>query len=143
MIITTDIKTGIFIFVKKNKYPSLRDLISEEWPHLKITNALLSLLLGKSVNFNLDLSKERAVFSENNSNFLSINFSSSTLIKIDGEITSLLDALLMAIRISEIDSYEWINFPPHIRQSKISNALICANVDEEEYNRARALWISQ
>ena len=50
--------------------------------------------------------------------------------------------LLTAIRIHEIDSYEWINYPPDYRKALIQQRATQVNCTNEEIKRLINLWIA-
>lgn len=130
-------RNNVKAFVAGREHPSTSDLYPKDAPSFGMSCYLLSCLSRISITASLSV---------NGCTFLTP--SGSTVFQYDqsgapsGDYATKLDEFLLAIRIHEVDSYEWVNLSVHMRKDLIQHAATKAGTTPEEIKRLSELWVS-
>lgn len=129
--------------VKRVQYPSLNDLIqvnSDEYPAIRY---LIKVITGKST---------KAKLSQNNNSLSFIDETGASLLELqkmpsgkwngNSELACNLDALLIAVRIHEVESFEWVYFPPEMRKQLVAEKADTAGISPSDIKRLMNIWIA-
>lgn len=128
-------------FARTHPNPSPSDFIKLDWPKLQMTKQLLLKLGYPTFIENVDEPAGRATLSSASGHtLLDVHISPSKNVVVSGEMASQLTALLMAIRVLEVESFDWVLLPPHLREVEIKKVAQKAGVNLEQYRRLTALW---
>jgi hypothetical protein len=126
--------------------PKLEDLVKFDWPSLNILTYLSEVARGTRIHkrqSHVQESEYVDLIDSNNEVALTLIQEKDNSILIQGSVAQDLKVLLIAIKIHEYYSYEWVWLPPDIRAHKISNYLLEAGITNEQFRRAKAIWINQ
>jgi hypothetical protein len=130
-------RNNVKAFVARHEHPTTSDLYQTDVPSFAMSCYLLGCLSGLSIT---------ASSSVSGCNFLAP--SGTTVFQYDqngvpsGDYANKLDEFLLAIRIHEVDSYEWVNLDIHIREDLIRHAATRVGTTPEEIKKLSGLWVS-
>jgi hypothetical protein len=128
-------------FTESHNSPTNSALIELDWPKFEMLLHLVELLVGSIPILHVDEAAGTAnVTHINGQNLLHVEKSSQAKNTAIGELASQLETLLLAIRIHEVESFNWVHLPPNLRQHELSLALAKAGVSLDQFRRATALW---
>ena len=130
-------RNNVKAFVAGREHPTTSDLYQKDAPSFEMSCYLLGCLSRLSIT---------ASSSVSGCKFLAP--SGSTVFQYDqngvpsGDYASKLGEFLLAIRIHEVDSYEWVNFDIHMRKDLMQHAATKAGTTPEEIKRLSELWVT-
>ena len=134
-------KEQIVALIKSQQSPDLDDVCRLDDADYSIVCFLIKVLTGQETEAIRDPTSKILTFvGSTGTVFLKILQNSSGKWCGDGELAQSLNALLTAIRIHEVESYEWVYLPPEIRQSLISSKAQEAGVSVQELKRLMNIW---
>jgi hypothetical protein len=129
-------RNNVKAFVAGREHPTTSDLYQKDAPSFEMSCYLLGCLSRLSIT---------ASSSVSGCKFLAP--SGSTVFQYDqngvpsGDYSSKLGEFLLAIRIHEVDSYEWVNLDIHMRKDLMQHAATKAGTTPEEIKRLSELWV--
>lgn len=130
-------RNNVKAFVATQDHPTTSDLYQKDAPSFAMSCYLLGCLSGLPIT---------ASSSVSGCSFLAP--SGSAVFQYDqngvpsGDYANKLGEFLLAIRIHEVDSYEWVNLDIHMRKDLIQHAATKAGTTPEEIKRLSGLWVS-
>ena len=134
-------KEQVIEIVKKNDRPNLGNIYrNAEEGHL-IVQFLIRILTGQEIKVLAEDSNKTIDYAgTSGAIFLTVMQNSQGERRASGEMAQSLTALLVAIRIHEVDSYEWVYFPPDMRQALIESKAQNIGVSAQELKRLMTIW---
>lgn len=128
-------------WAKKYEEVNLSIFLKNDLPRLEITRFILELIFG-STNLNFFTDSGNYVISDPMGNRL-LQFNEVSLeIQAAPDLIHKIIVLLNLIRIHEVESYDWVWMSPDAKDKLLSNFLLSKNIQRNEWNNARALWLS-
>lgn len=130
-------RNNVKAFVAKQDHPTTSDLYLKDAPTFEMSCYLLGCLSGISI---------AASSSASGCKFLTP--SGSTVFQYDasgipsGDYAAKLGEFLLAIRIHEVESYEWVNLDINMRKDLIQHAATKVGTTPEEIKRLSGLWVN-
>ncbi len=136
-------KERIIEAVKINEFPLTSDIFSVDDTHLSALQLLIQIIHGRIFTTKSVPTAYGAEILNNDGNLIAKINKTSDGYSIENEkLTEKINQLLTAIRIHEVDSYEWINYPPDYRKALIQQRATLANCTNDEIRRLINLWIA-
>ena len=136
-------KARILEAVNLNESPQVSDILRLDDSSLSALQLLVQVVHGRSFTTK---SKPTAqgidILNEEDNLITKVNNTSGQGYIENESLNERLRQLLTAIRIHEIDSYEWINYPPDYRKALIQQRATQVNCTNEEIKRLINLWIA-
>ncbi|MBA4054670.1 MAG: hypothetical protein C0490_08165 [Marivirga sp.] len=129
-------------YVRDAAQPTLQGLLAVDWPALDTTHYVLTLLIG-DVNKVQHSQKDGCDFISNGAVVLKVRKNEFNLVSGEGQLVLAIETLLTAIRIHEIDSFDWVWLPPNMRESLISERLQNTGINNHELRKATSIWTSK
>lgn len=136
-------KARIIEAVNFNESPQVSDILRLDDSSLSALQLLVQVIHGRGFTTK---SKTTAhgidILNEEDNLVVRVNNTSDQGYIEDQNFNERLKQLLAAIRIHEVDSYEWINYPPDYRKALIQQRATQVNCTNEEIKRLINLWIA-
>lgn len=139
-----DIASAIRNFVSGDPSPTFADFLVQDAPQYEWTTALVVALVGQT----LALTPNHAtgaieLLSNDGTSVLHITTNPSGPPTAGGLMADDLRALLGAIRIHEVESYDLVTLPPDMRKADLDHLCKKAGLTSERLRRFTALWMSE
>lgn len=129
--------------VKSAQQPSLDDLVQIDSEDYSALRYLIKTLTGKTTDANSDPLNQSLKFSDDSGTALLV------LQKVpsgqwngNGELANNLTTLLTAVRIHEVESFEWVYLPPEVRQKLVAEKANIAGTSSSELKRLMSIWVA-
>ena len=136
-------KEEIVALVKTTENISLNDLVALNDKYHSILRYLIEVLGGKATTAFQGASGDVIVFMDDaGGSVFTLEKDLSGEWQGKGGLTQSLIALLAAIRVHEVDSYEWVYLPPQMRQGLVAERALNVGVSPQELKRLMAIWIA-
>jgi hypothetical protein len=134
-------KERVVALITTLKNPNLDDVYHCDDENSSIIRFLIKTLTGLETNATPNPSNKALVF-EGSSGTILLTLQQNSAGKWFGvgELTQGLNALLAAIRIHEVESYDWVYLPPGTRQNLISSRANEVGVSAQELMRLMTIW---
>lgn len=138
-----DIANAIRSFVANGPSPTITSLLNRDAPKYEWTGALVELLVGQTLilHYNPETSTMELLSSDGNS-VLRIENNENGTAEARGLMKEDLKALLLAIRIHEVESYDLVMLPPDMREANLESLYKSAGVTPAQMRRFTSLWTS-
>lgn len=134
-------KARVVTLIKTLQNPSLDDVCRCDDENFSIVRFLTKILTGQETKVTpIPSSKTLEFIGATGTIFLTIQKNSAGKWFGDGELAHSFNALLAAIRIHEVESYEWVYLAPETRQSLISSRAQEVGVSVQELKRLMTVW---
>jgi len=134
-------KEAVKVVVTGNREPRIHDLIAQD----DVDFSLTKLLLSKLVFAAIEVAKKGAGTSFSISGMteplLTIESTEGAYVGV-GPFASILEAFLLAIRIHEVESYEWVNLPFSQREGLMEKEALKVKMTSSEFRDLASRWIS-
>ena len=138
------IASAILRFVSDDPPPSITDLLSRDAPKYNWTTALVETLVGQALSIREDhATGEIKIISTDGTSVLRIATDASGIRAADGLMAEELKALISAIRIHEVESYDLVMLPPDMRKADLDYLCGKMGITTDKLRRLTDLWISQ
>lgn len=138
-----DIANAIRSFVANSPSPTIADFLNRDAPKYEWTSALVELLVGKTLISHYNPATATMELSSSDGTLvLRIVTDDKGISTAQGVIEEDLKALLCAIRIHEVESYELVMLPPDMRNASLDNLYKSAGVTPAQMRRFTSLWVS-
>ena len=139
-----DTANAIRDFVRGEPSPTIADFLVQDAAQYDWTRALVEALVGQT----LALAPNRAtgeiqLLSNDGTSVLHITTNPSGPATLGGLMAEDLRALLSAIRIHEVESYDLVMLPPNMRMADLDHLCKNAGLSTERLRRFTDLWISE
>ena len=134
-------KEQVIEIVKNRESPNLGDMYRNAAEGNLIVQFLISILTGQETKILTEDGNKTTDFAGMSGViFLTVMQSSQGEWSGSGELARSLNALLVAIRVHEVDSYDWVYLPPEIRQALVSTKAQDIGVSAQELKRLMTIW---
>jgi hypothetical protein len=139
---TIDARAALKEFVQAREKPSVADLLVVDGPEFKMSSHLISTLAGLPATLQFDrAAKVVQLRSPGGQLLLRVEKLDSGDPNVSGDYAQSMRAMLMAIRIHEVESYDWVYLPPDVRKARMASASAEAGTTPEEFRRLYHLWV--
>lgn len=134
-------KARIIEAVNLNESPQVSDILRLDDSSLSALQLLVQVAHGRSFTTKSKPTTQGIdILNEEDNLIARVNNDSGQGYIENESLNERLRQLLAAIRIHEIDSYEWINYPPDYRKALIQQRATQVNCTNEEIKRLINLW---
>lgn len=131
-------------FVSRDPSPAFTDFLSKDAPQYEWTKGLVEALVGKTLTWNQTPALGTAeLLSDDGTTVLRIKTSQAGPPTTDGLMAEDLRALLSAIRIHEVESYDLVMLPPEMRKADLDYLCKKVGLTTEKLRRFTDLWMSE
>lgn len=136
-------KARIIEAVNLNESPQVSDILRLDDSSLSALQLLVQVVHGRSFTTKSKPTPQGIdILNEEDNLITRVNNTSGQGYIENESLNERLRQLLAAIRIHEVDSYEWINYPPDYRKALIQQRATQVNCTNEEIKRLINLWIA-
>lgn len=136
-------KARILEAINFNESPQVSDVLRLDDSSLSALQLLLQVVYGRSFTTKCKPTAQGIdILNEEDNLIAKVNNTSGQGYIENEDLNEKLKQLLAAIRIHEVDSYEWINYPPDYRKALIQQRATQVNCTNEEIIRLINLWIA-
>ena len=126
-------KARIIEAVNFNESPQVSDILRLDDSSLSALQPLIQVIHGRSFTTKSKITTHGIdILNEEDDLVVRVNNTSDQGCIEDQKLNERLKQLLAAIRIHEVDSHEWINYPPDYRKALIQQRATQANCTNEE-----------
>jgi hypothetical protein len=137
------IKEKIKDFVKEYSEPSVSKLLQVDSPKFEMISYLAKKLSNVSLKSNLDELTQTTEFkTPSGQTLLKVEMSSNKELDLTGDLSEKIMHLLSAIRVHEVESYEWVYLLPEMRKSLLDEYAKKVNTTKEELRSLTTVWTS-
>lgn len=127
--------------VSELQNPKLNDVYRIDDKNSSIVCYLIKILIGVKTQAIPNLTDDSVVYAgTSGGTLLLIKKGSDGNYEGYGELAVNVNALLSAIRVHEIDSFEWVYLPPESRQKFVSSRADEVGVSTQEFKRLMSIW---
>ena len=134
-------KEQVIDIVKNRESPNLGDMYRNAEEGNLIVQYLISILTGQETKVLTEDGNKTTDFAGiSGAIFLTVVQSAQGEWSGSGELARSLNALLVAIRIHEVESYEWVYLPSEIRQALVLSKAHDIGVSAQELKRLMTIW---
>lgn len=131
-------------FVSRDPSPGFADFLSQDAPKYEWTKVLVEALVGKTLTWNqMPALGTAELLSDDGTPVLRINNNQAGQPITDGLMAEDLRALLSAIRIHEVESYDLVMLPPDMRKADLDYLCKKVGLTTEKLRRLTDLWMSE
>lgn len=131
-------------FVSRDPAPALADFLRQDAPKYEWTKGLAEALVGKALTWNqMPALGTAELLSDDGTPVLRINTSQAGPPTTDGLMADDLGALLSAIRIHEVESYDLVMLPPDMRKADLDYLCKKVGLTTEKLRRLTDLWMAE
>lgn len=136
-------KTRILEAVNFNESPQVSDILRLDDSSLSALQLLVQVVHGRSITTKSKPTDHGIdILNDEGNLIVRVNNTTGQGYIENESLDEKLKQLLTAIRIHEVDSYEWINYPPDYRKALIQHRAAQVNCTDEEIKRLINLWIA-
>lgn len=137
------IKEKIKAYVREHAEPKLSDLLLIDSPSFEMVSYLANKLSNVPLECKLDTLAKTAEFKTSTGNvLLKVASNSDNQLILIGDLSEKFTPLLTAIRIHEVESYDWVYLLPEMRQSLLDEYARKVNTDKEQLRNLTSIWTS-
>ena len=127
--------------IRKMEKPTINDLIQADDENFSAVRFLIKILTGFTTETTGDSPNQTLkIGMSSGATLIEIDKTQSGHIKVNGELAERLNKLLVAIRIHEIDSFEWVYLPPEMRTSFIAERANSCGASVQEIKQLMNVW---
>lgn len=136
-------KARILEAINSNESPQVSDILLADDSSLSALQLLLQVINGRSFTTKSTPTTHGIDILNDEDNLIArVNNTPGQGCIENEKLNEKMKQLLAAIRIHEVDSYEWINYPPDYRKALIQKRAAQVNCTDEEIKRLINLWIA-
>lgn len=130
-------------FVTSDPFPTTVDLLNRDNPKYEWTIALVEILVGQPLKVHYDQATAGVeLMSKDGTSVLRISTDGAGGHTAQGLMVDDLNALLSAIRIHEVESYDLVMLPPDMRKADLDYLCGKAGITPDRLRRFTDLWVS-
>jgi hypothetical protein len=140
--VTLDVRVALKEFVQARERPTVADLLLVDGPDFRMTSHLISTLAGLPAVLQFEpAAKVVQLRSPSGQLLLRAEKLGNGDPSLSGDYAHSMRAMLMAIRIHEVESYDWVYLPPEMRKARMASASAQAGTTPDEFRRLYHLWV--
>jgi hypothetical protein len=133
----------VITFVKGAQQPSLNALVQIDTEDFSALRYLIKMLTGITTDAKLDPLNQSLKFSDKSgTTFLELRKAPSGQWSGDGDLANNITTLLVAIRIHEVESFDWVYLPQEMRQRLVTEKADIAGTTSSELKRLMSIWVA-
>ncbi len=129
--------------IQSDPAPTTEEFLDQDAPSYEMTTALITVLLNQLVTVQIDPKSGTVHFTaKDGAELLQVLPKFSGTYSIGGLLAIDFSALLSAIRIHEVESFDLVMLPPDIRKAELENFCRTRGTSVEQLHRFLNLWIA-
>jgi hypothetical protein len=128
--------------VGHSTHPAVSELLREDAPEFDATLGLVQVLV-PTMTVNKRLATRVVDFTTPSGQVLLSLQMQGTEWTVSGELSNSVSRLLSAIRVHEVDSYEWVYLPPDLRKKLVEDRATSVGASATEFRTLMNLWTTR